>query len=186
MDIDTLQLVAKAKAGDTQAFEQLYDLYAGRIFRYINLKIQDATQAQDILQETFLKSWKGLDNLNLVEVNFSAWLYKIAGNCINDYFRKKYRSPQVVELEEAVAISSKDNVAEKLMLEADFKTVENAFAKLPSQYRQILELRFIQDFSLKETADILQKNAVSVRVLQFRALKSLKEILAKDNYALEQ
>lgn len=181
MDIDILQLVKKAKNGDEAAFGQLYDLFAQRIFRYISLKIQDSSLAEDILQDTFIKAWKALPDLPEENLNFSAWLYKIAGNCVNDYFRKKYRSPDTVELEEALFITTHDGIGEQLSIEADMQVVESAFTKLPAQYRQVLELLFIQDFSLQETAKILQKNYVSVRVLQYRALKRLKEIIGDDH-----
>lgn len=181
MDIDILQLVKKSQNGDSGAFGQLYDLFAQRIFRYISLKIQDNSLAQDLLQDTFIKAWKGLPALREKDLNFSAWLYKIAGNCVNDYFRKKYRSPDTVELKEASFVSVPDRIGEQLAIEADMQAIESAFKKLPAQYRQVLELLFIQDFSLRETAEILQKNYVSVRVLQFRALKRLKEFISDDH-----
>lgn len=181
MDIDILQLVKKSQNGDSEAFGQLYDLFAQRIFRYISLKIQDNSLAQDLLQETFIKAWKGLPNLPRENLNFSAWLYKISGNCINDYFRKKYRSPDTVELQEALFISTPDRIGQQLDIEADMQVIEIAFKKLPAQYRQVLELLFIQDFSLQETAKILQKNYISIRVLQHRALKRLKDIIGNDH-----
>ncbi len=184
MDVDILQLVSQAKCGDSQAFGSLYNLFAQRIFRYISIKVKDPRLAEDILQDVFVKAWQGLPKLDLVELNFSAWLYKIAGNCINDYFRKKFRNPILTDLDEAVAYASQDNLCEQLMVEADIAMVKSAFDKLTSEYRQILELRFIQDFSVTETAKILKKNSLSVRVLQHRALKKLKSVLEK-NYALE-
>lgn len=171
------ELVQKAQAGDVQAFEEIYDLYAQKIFRFIKLKIQNQQQAEDVLQEVFIKAWRALPKFNTQGGYFSAWLYRIATNAINDYFRQVYRTPQSVELTEEVNIFQETTLEEKVTTKQELTKVKNALKKLPAQYQQILELRFIQDFSVKETAEILNRSNLTVRVLQHRALKKLRGIL---------
>jgi RNA polymerase sigma-70 factor (ECF subfamily) len=114
----------------------------------------------------------------LEELNFSAWLFRVASNTINDHFRKIYREPNISELDEkAINVPSSDSPQKNLIRKDDKTQLQSAFSKLPENYREILELRFIQEFNLKETCEILGRNSVSVRVLQYRALSKLKNIL---------
>jgi len=175
--METNELVSKAKQGDEDAFGLLYDSFAKRIFRYICLKIQNREEAEDILQEVFVKAYKGLANLNLDDLNFSAWLYRVTSNTINDHFRKRYRTPEALALDENFDVSSSVSVYKEMEIKSELEGVKEAMDQLPLQYKQILELRFVQDFSINEIAQILKKNNLSVRLLQHRALKKIKMIL---------
>lgn len=177
MDTQTNELVKRAKQGDSEAFGRIYDLFAQRIFRYIRLKVQNQSEAEDMLQDVFVKAYRGLDRLKMEDLNFSAWLYRVAGNTINDYFRKKYRSPEPAALDETFDVPSSQSLQKDIEIGSEMETVRAAFGQLPDLYRQVLELRFIQEFSLEEIARILDKSNLSVRLLQFRALKKIKIIL---------
>jgi len=172
-------LVAKAKMGDSEAFGQLYDNFAQRIFRYIRLKVQNREEAEDILQEVFVKAYRGLDSLDLGNLNFSAWLYKIASNTINDYFRKKYRTPEISPIDENFDVAGGISLQKEIEVKSDVEIVRAEFTNLPVLYRQVLELRFVQDFSLDEVAKVLKKSNLAVRLLQYRALKKIQVILKK-------
>lgn len=179
--MDNLDLVKKCQKGDTTAFAELYDIFSEKIFRYIKLKIQNPAQAEDILQETFVKAWQALPKFKLDGGNFNAWLYKIAGNAINDYFRKIYRSPEALELDEHANIAAPGSLAREIESLVDMENVRRALNLLPLISRQVLELRFIQEFSIKETADILGKSGLAVRLIQHRGLKHLKLLIKEDN-----
>lgn len=176
------KLVAKAKDGNSEAFGLIYDDFAQRIFRYIRIKVQNRPEAEDILQEVFVKAYKGLQGLTMEDLNFSAWLYRIASNTINDHFRKKYRTPEILGIDEHFDIASKISVQKEAELHSDAELVKLALKELPEQYQQVLELRFIQDFNLSEIAQILKKSNLSVRLLQHRALKKIKIILNSDGF----
>lgn len=178
--MDISKLVEDAKQGNTAAFAEIYEIYADRIFRYIRLKVQDKAQAEDILQEVFVKAWKGLKNTREEKLNFNAWIYKIAANTINDFFRKFYRSPQTLELNESIDVASSAGADQAVTVKQDSESLKQALSALPSQYRQVLDLRYIQDFSISETAYILGKSNLAVRLLLHRALKQLKKIFPKD------
>ncbi len=169
-------LVALVKAGDEQAFGLLYDEYADRLYRYICFKITDRQEAENLLQEVFVKAWQGCRKLEQENLNFTSWIYTIAHNTVNDYFRKVYRRPQTVPLEPNLDIVAKDDTSEDTQKSFTELSIEKALAKLPDKYKQVLELRFLQELSVEETAKILQKNSISVRVLQHRAVKQLQKI----------
>jgi len=182
--MDITSLIAQAQSGDAKAFGDLYDIFAQRIFRYIFMKVKNREQAEDILQEVFVKSWKALPKFKLENSNFSAWLYRIATNSINDYYRKIYRHPETLEINEEIDIASSGNAHDLTEHNFNQQYVRSVLGRLPTQYRIVLELRFIQEFSVKETAEILKKSKVGVRLLQHRALKKLREQL-KENYVLD-
>lgn len=174
-------LVKQAQGGDTQSFGLIYDAFADKIFRYITIKIQDSFEAEDILQEVFVKAWQGLPKFKADNGNFSAWLYRIATNCINDLFRKKYRRPDAVELDEAMHVAGQENIEHDLQDQMDRDVLHAHLEALPDKYREVLELRFVHDLTIEETAHALKKSNVTVRVLQFRALDKLRVRVLKNS-----
>ncbi len=176
---DILVLVEKAKAGDESAFSEIYEEFSSRIYKFIQTRSFGLGEAEDLLQETFLKVWGGLKTLKTEELNFSAWVYKVATNTINDFYRKKYREPQMVSTELVQDIESGENSGKLTDLGIDKKLIGKALDELPTNYKQVIELRFLQEFSIIETAEILGKNSVTVRVWQHRAIKELEKIFQK-------
>lgn len=172
------QLVLKAQQGDSEAFGLIYDAFAQKLYRYVTTKIGGNKEAaEDILQDTFIKAWNGLPKFQATDSNISAWLYRIATNTVNDYFRKKYRRPDTVELEEFHEIGVADSVPGRLSDAQDMELIRRALLDIPDQYRTILQLRFIEDLTLEETAKVLGKTNVGTRVLQYRALKKLQAVM---------
>jgi RNA polymerase sigma-70 factor (ECF subfamily) len=182
------QLVIKAQKGDKQAYGEIYDMFADRIFRFIRLKVKQKEQAEDILQDTFLKAWSGMKNFHAIDgkkINFSGWLYKITYNCINDYFREYYRKPETLELNEEIEVAdSKKTPMQNLEAAQDIEAIKEAMHFLPGQYKQILELRFIEDMEIEDIAQIMGKTNLAVRIAQHRALSRLRKIM-ENKYALE-
>lgn len=172
----TIELVAKMQQGDQASFSALYDIFADRIYKYIRIKVGSTEEAEDILQEVFVKVWQSCRSLKLDGLNFSAWVYRIAGNTINDYYRKSYRRPQTVSLDPEIDIVGSDNATNAAKQSFDEKEIQASLKQLSKEYKQVIELRFFQDFSIEETASIMGKSKVGVRVLQYRALKKLETI----------
>lgn len=178
--MDIKEAILRSKQGEQEAFGEVFNYFADRIYRFVKFKINDQVVAEDILQEVFLKAWLGLARLPEQNLNFSAWLYKIASNTVNDHFRRQYRIPDIVALESVAEISEDQNgsaIGDSLDTDLAIRTVTKAFQHLPAQYKQILELRYIQDLTLEETAEILSKTNLAVRLLQHRALKKLREVI---------
>ncbi len=169
-------LVKKVQIGDETAFAELYDEFASRIYAFIRMKVFGSNEAEDILQEVFIKAWNGTKKLKLDDLNYSAWLYRVASNTINDHYRKHYRSAPVVPLEEAKETIAKETATASIHLEFDKKLIQENLEKLPSHFKQVIELRFFQEFSINETAEILNKNNVTIRVWQYRAIKRLEKL----------
>ena len=143
--MDIPSLISRSKQGDEEAFGQLYDCYAQRIFDTSALKSK-SEEAQDVVQEVFTKAYLGLKHLEIENLNFTAWLYRIASNTINDHFRKGIR-PEPVEIDETVDIQDGTSLLEEVSIGSDLEIVRASFKQLPVIYRQVLELRFFQDLT---------------------------------------
>lgn len=180
-----LELVKQVQSGDQAAFAALYDEFAQRLYAFIRIKVAGSGDAEDILQEVFLKAWSGCRNLDVTNLNFSAWLYKVTGNTINDYYRKKYREPQQTPLEEAKELANEDSPANDTRHGLEKDAIKDSLANLPPHYKEVIELRFFQDFSVAEIAKIMDKNSITVRVWQHRALSQLKQLF-DDNEKTER
>jgi RNA polymerase sigma-70 factor (ECF subfamily) len=95
LDSDVV-LVARANAGDARAYELLVIKYQRRIERLIGRMVRDAALAQDIVQETFLRAWRGLHQFR-GEARFYTWLYRIALNTANKMLLERKRDPVITE-----------------------------------------------------------------------------------------
>lgn len=159
-----------------QKFEEAYEKYSDAIFRHCFMRVYNRELAKDLMQETFMKTWKYYEEHGEAGIeHLKALLYKIATNLIIDHSRKQ-SSKRVDSLEDMVelGIEPGEDKSSRLKDEIDAKDAIKVLANIKSDYREVLELRYLNDFSIKETAKILSisENLVSVRLN--RALQELK------------
>jgi RNA polymerase sigma-70 factor (ECF subfamily) len=178
------ELVRQAqKAPD--AFAKLYDQYYPKIFGYILRRTANLEAAQDITSETFFKALRKLWQFRWRNISFSSWLYKIATNEINQYFRKaEYKkSISLEELQEQgfEPISPNDpeskliEAQEKLKQHQDFLEIQVKIVRLPAKYQEVIALRFFEQKQIKEISEILGKKEGTVKSLLHRAVEKLRE-----------
>lgn len=173
--------IERAKQGDGGAFGALYDAYAPAIYRFIALKVTTRQEAEDLTHEVFLSAWQKLPRFKEQGFPFTSWLYKIARNRVIDYYRTK-KTPISIDDEE----SGFDDIADGSPLVEDatdlhfsIEAVKGALLQLPPDQREVIELRFLAELSPIEIAQIVGKREGTVRIIQFRALKKLKDILGE-------
>ena len=152
-------------------FKEVYLTYSDKIFRYLYWHLGDTFLAEDLTSEVFLKVFKNIAKFK--KGYLQAWIYRIAKNLLIDH----YRSKKTGSLEEAAEIAVDDQLLERLDREEDVRKLQTAVAKLPENLREIVILRFFEEMSAAQVAEIIGTNEGNVRVLQFRALKKLKEEL---------
>lgn len=181
--IEEKLLLYKVKKNDKEAFIKAYDLYVDQLYRFIYFKVGNREEAEDLSSSVFLKTWnyileKKLENPNTLK----ALLYKIARNLIIDHYRKtKGRESVSLDNENGIKIiDEKQNPNYGLELKADLLVLETKLPKLKDEYREVIILRFVNELSIKEIAEILDKSKGNVRVLTYRALNALKELLSQD------
>ncbi len=175
-------LLQRAKAGDTAAFQTLYECYARPLFTFFLGYTADARLAEELVNDTFMRVWQALPRYR-EEGHFRAWLFRIARNLAADQYRRNKHCPEEVpfrsdehsNFQEPPAQAALNNLAWQEQLE----DVHTALQCLRPDYRTVLLLRFIEGLSVRETAQIMHRSEGAVRVLQLRALKALRKHLSK-------
>lgn len=160
------------------SFAQYYEQFSDAIFRYCLYQTSNREKALDLTQDTFIKTWEYLAEGKKVE-NIRAFLYKVAGNLIIDYRRKK-KSESLDQLAES-GFDPKSEIDEMERKEDSFEKDEalKVISQLEEKYKDVLILRFAEDLSIKEIAKILKEKENNISVRIHRGLQKLKEILEK-------
>lgn len=163
-------------------FNQIYDQYIDKIYRYIFLKVNSKDLAEDLTSETFLRYWQVLSKkkedsnfLNPIK-NTPAFLYQVAKNLVIDHYRKKNKNPSI-SLKDFSIIDPKSNLEQKFFLNSDFEQIRLALNNLKDDYQNVILWHYLENFSIKEIAEMLGRTEQATRVLLHRALKSLKKEL---------
>ncbi|MDP2736813.1 MAG: RNA polymerase sigma factor [bacterium] len=181
--IEEKLLLYKIKKNDKQAFVKAYDLYIDQLYRFIYFKVGSREEAEDLCSAVFLKTWSYiLENTLKDHKTLKALLYKIARNSIIDHYRKnKDRENIRLDGNNGIEIiDEKQSAARTMELKTDLLVLETKLPELKDEYREVIILRFVNELSIKEVAEILDKSKGNTRVLIFRALKALKELLESD------
>jgi len=175
----------KRKIGEArknpQAFGQLYDEFYRPIFNYILRRTSDIELAQDLTSQTFLKALKGLKKFRWQNISFSAWLYRIATNEVNDFYRRKNRIIQI-SLEKLPEIPSQDSTDSDFKLaeaelesKKEFKMLSQKIRKLSLIYQTVITLRFFEKKKISEISQITGKSEGTIKSQLHRALETLKK-----------
>lgn len=174
------ELVDRAVRGDTEAFGNLYDEYADRVYRHILYRTSSVEDARDLMQEVFIRAWRALPRYKRTSTPFVGWLMRISHNLVIDYYRTK---------KDQTYLNSEINydsqvVDPETMVEAEFtqQTIRKAILRLPEDQQQVILLSFIEGFEYREIAGMLDKKEGNIRVMVHRALKKMREILEKEEF----
>jgi RNA polymerase sigma-70 factor (ECF subfamily) len=181
--IEEKLLLYKIKQNDRAAFIKAYDLYVDQLYRFIYFKVGSREEAEDLCSAVFLKAWHYiLENSLKDHKTLKALLYKISRNLIIDHYRKtKGRENVSLDDETGIKIADeKQNLNSELEIRADLLVLETKLPELKDEYREVIILRFINELSIKEIAEVLDKPRGNVRVLIYRAVNALKELLESD------
>ena len=170
------QLVRKAKNGDQQAFEEIFNRCQPAVFRYFHFRLQDSAEADDLTGEVFVRMVEKIKSYDDQGRPILAWLYTIARNLLTDHYRKKGLHVQV-ELDESLPETEMPNPVEISEQNTQRSQLQLALRQLTEIQRQVLILRFLEDRSIAEVGAIMGSNEGAVKALQHRALASLKRLL---------
>jgi RNA polymerase sigma-70 factor (ECF subfamily) len=184
---DEAELVAKAKAGDQVAFSALVEHYERRVFRMAKQITQNEEDAEDVLQETFLKAYSHLEDFQ-GNSKFYTWLVRIAVNEALMKLRKR-RSDKTVPLDDPIDTGEDVVVREIAVWEDDPEQrysreelggiLDDAIQGLKPAYRTVFVLRDIEELSIEETAEALGLSISAVKSRLLRARLQLREKLTR-------
>lgn len=153
-------LVALYSKGNNQAFDILLDRYKDKLYSYIYFVVRNEEQTEDIFQETFVKAIVTIQQGRYTaDGKFGAWLTRIAHNLVIDFFRQE-RNENVVSNDEVEidlfnnANLSDDTIETQMVNEQVLRDVRRLMDYLPENQREVVYMRFYQDLSFKEIAEI--------------------------------
>jgi RNA polymerase sigma-70 factor (ECF subfamily) len=174
---DELELVRCAVRGDSHAFGELYQRTLDLIYRYVYFRIGDVNDAEDLIEQTYLKAWQALPGYKPSGHPFVCWLYRIAQNLIMDYHRRKKTDAAVTKDLKLDCESYQPNVIKDIIEAEEAGMLARAISKLTEEQQQVILLRFVERLSYSEISRILDKSEGACRMLQNRALIALNQIL---------
>ena len=177
-------------SGDRSAISELIERHSQRVRSYIGMMVKDDDIADDIFQETFIKAVKVIDEGRYTDSGkFLSWVLRIAHNRVLDHFRREKHSRTINEKEAGYDMLSTINLAERT-IEDDMvvgemqATVRSLVASLPSEQREVVEMRYYAKLSFQEIAD---ETGVSINTALGRmryALINLRKMIAEKNIVL--
>jgi RNA polymerase sigma-70 factor (ECF subfamily) len=189
MRLDEEQKLIEQAKTDPRAFNDVYDIYYPKIVSYVVHRVGDVAAGQDVTSIVFFKAWHGLPKFEWRGLPFSAWLYRIASNEVNTYFRQKKYQPASLDAlfeETGFELPSEHDVAndriafeDALALHEDFMLIQSLLRELPLKYQEVLALRFFEKKPVKDIADILGKNTNTVKSLLARGTANLRRNFLK-------
>lgn len=155
-----------------QEFESVYQEHAAAIYRYLYWQTRDASLASDLTADVFERAWRARHTWTYGAAR--PWLYRIARNRLVDYWRKH----KEVSLEDSLLPDTAlPALGERLDQEFLADELGSALDRLPEDMKSVVVLRFIEELPVRSVAETLGMTEANVRVVQFRALRKLREIM---------
>ncbi|MCY1144826.1 sigma-70 family RNA polymerase sigma factor [Actinoplanes sp. Pm04-4] len=174
-------LVERAQAGEAEAFGLIYDRYVDTVFRFVYFRVGNRQLAEDLTSDTFLRALKRIGSFTWQGRDLGAWLVTIARNLVADHFKSgRYRlevtTGDVLDAdreargpEGSPESSVVDHITNVALL--------TAVKQLNPEQQECIVLRFLQGFSVAETAQTMGKNEGAIKALQYRAVRALARLL---------
>ncbi len=175
--------VLNAMKGDQKAYKMLMDKYQKPLYFHVLKMVKDTEQVEDLVQEAFMKAFNNIQSYN-TNYAFSTWLYRITTNHTIDYLRKRklkttsiHNPIRTKDGEIEIEISS-DNETDRLIIRKERKAIiHEAIRNLPEKYRQVIEMRHLDEMSYDEIAEELDLPLGTVKAHIFRAREMLYKAL---------
>lgn len=174
-------LVERAQAGESEAFGLIYDRYVDTVFRFVYFRVGNRQLAEDLTSDTFLRALKRIGSFTWQGRDLGAWLVTIARNLVADHFKSgRYRLE--VTTGDVLDADREDRGPEGSPEAAVVDHITNvalltAVKQLNPEQQECIVLRFLQGFSVAETAQTMGKNEGAIKALQYRAVRALARLL---------
>jgi len=160
---------------DFDAFAELYRRHLDRIYRFVRSQVPDNSTAEDLTAQVFFKALSSAGSFR-GEAAYHSWLYRIAHNVVATWGRQRSRSPLVVEDLPESEDPAPSPVTQAIAGEQR-AMVRAKVAELPPAQREVVALRYLEEFSIEEVADVTDRSKGAVRILLHRARLRLRRSL---------
>jgi len=180
LDPQVVDLVARAQDGDAAAFADLYDRYVDQTFAYVYRRVGHRQVAEDLVGDVFLRAYRRLSTFEWQGVDLGAWIMTIARNRVHDHFKSaRFRLERTTdEVRDDPTPTGPDDPERVAVGKELTRALGQALARLKGDHREVIELRFVHDLSVAETAAVLERSIGATKALQYRALRALASEVA--------
>ena len=154
---------------------EICEAYFPGIYRFISYRINNRDEAEDLASEVFLRLVRSRD---VIIGNTQAWLYRVAKNIITDHYRRNSIRRSFIETSDDLNEYSDPKSDASARIKA--YDIERSLKILTDEQYQVIILKFIEGYSTRETASIMEKTEGAVKGLQFRALQTMNDFFRED------
>lgn len=172
-----IALVELARGGDTEAFGMLYDHYQGSVYRFLFYRTRSVALAEDLTSETFFRALRSMTNFRWQGKDFGAWLMTIARNLATDHFKAGRTRLEFATEDMGQHDDATEGPESAVLAGLTNEILLEALAKLPTEQRDCVVMRFLQGMSIAETAAVLGRSDGAVKQLQLRGIRNLAKLL---------
>jgi len=183
--MDENTLIRLAQAGDSAAWKSLFDTHHRRVFALAFRFLRNQSDAEDVLQDTFIKAFRNLDGFDsALPGNFPAWINRIGANCSLDALRRR-KTRETLSLEDDTVPHPSDTTPaadpERASRNREIRSrIDSALDRLSPKQRLIFTLRHYEGYTTREIAGIVDVNESSVKTHLFRAIGALRRRLSRE------
>ncbi len=170
---DEADFVRRVKAFQEDAWDELYDAYFPKMYRYLFVHVGNRDVAEELAAQVFEQACKGIHRYHYRGVPLSSWLYRVAHNVMVDWMRRHSRNPEVPVLGDIVGADDTERIETR-------DELARAMRSLTREQRQVLVLRHIEGHSAASAGEIMGKKENAIRALEFRALASLRRAMSRN------
>ena len=170
------ELASRSAARDGDAFRVLVSRHVDRVYGYCSRVAGNPSDAEDLVQEVFLRVWRNGDNWDGDRLPFEAWLMVLARRICIDHLRRRKRAPQV-QLEEEIIPDPAPDPQDEAHMRGVARHVRAALMQLPESQRSAIVLRYYQGYSNEEAAAILDVTVYALESLLKRGRANLQRVL---------
>jgi RNA polymerase sigma-70 factor (ECF subfamily) len=175
LDTEDDHVLAASASEDFEAFAELYRRYLCPVYRFVRSQIADESAAEDVTAQVFFKALSSASSFR-GDGSYQAWLFRIAHNSISTWRTRKSKSAVVLDEIPETEDPTPSPASQAIVGEAR-DLVWRKVSELPSAQREVVALRYIQDFSIEEIAKITRRTRGAVRILLHRARSRLRKAL---------
>jgi len=179
------EVIDSVKKGNHSDYAILIDRYKNKAFSTLARMLKNKMEAEEVLQDCFLKAFKGLDNFK-GEAKFSTWFYKIVYNSALSRLsaQKRKIESEMISIDEHFNLETDNdyNISEQKDLSLYINEMVN---KLPPNYASVISMFYLEGLSCEEISRVLETSENNVKVMLHRSRSALKDMLIKNNYSRE-
>lgn len=170
-------LVDLARNGDAEAFGMLYDHYQPAVYRFLYYRTRSVAVAEDLCSETFVRALRNMANFRWQGKDFGAWLMTIARNLATDHFKAGRTRLELTTDDMGQHDDTTEGPENAVLQHLTHEVLIGALKELPNEQRDCLIMRFLQGWSIAETATALKRSEGAVKQLQLRGVRNLAKLM---------